>query len=175
MTLYVILIFILTTDIDHPLYYVVIAAYCLQRLPIVVFSGVICLSGITTSFDIESSEGPSIGSRAAFALGMIFNLMIEIPVSVWARALGSCTSPTSHFIFKKEFQSFLSRADPNLKTLFSQPACVLDGCILHFASGVDIIFSCAALAYTLFFVFLTREFSRNVEACLWGTALRAVR
>jgi hypothetical protein len=55
------------------------------------------------------------------------------------------------------------------------PSCCLVGCVIKIASGVDLLFATGIISYTLFFVFLMREFRRNMEACLWGTTLNAGR
>lgn len=55
----------------------------------------------------------------------------------------------------------------------TDPLFSLVGCVAYVASGVDLVVALGALSYTLFFIFIILEFRRNVEVCLWGTALHA--
>jgi hypothetical protein len=91
MALYLVFIFILTSNDSEAIYYMALSFYIAQRLPILIFACVIGAKGITTSFDADSSEGPMFLSRLLLVFAIFFDTVIEIPVNTWSKALGSCT------------------------------------------------------------------------------------
>jgi hypothetical protein len=139
LALYIVFVFILTTNTSKIIYWVAVALYIAQRLPILILTAVIVAKGFCTSFDSEEAQGPSFWSRFLLILAVLFDSVIEVPVNTWSLAFGSY------------------------------------GCVIKVASVVDLLFLTGAISYTLFFVFLTKEFKRNVDACLWGATFNAAQ
>jgi hypothetical protein len=106
-----------TTDI------LFIVSFVLQRVPIAALVIII----VTT----RHADGPSWESKAFLGVAAIFNLLGDLPLTVWAR--------------------------------FLPPECVFD-----IASLVDLVQALYILSLVFFFMFLTREYRRNMEECIWS-------
>jgi len=113
-------------------FYLFLSFYILQRVPLIILLAVIVLYS-----SWEPKKGPSKVNRVVLTVGILLNLVNEIPLTMW-----------SFLIIKPG-----TGTDP----------CIVGGV----ASAVDIIHIFFLLSQILLFVFLRKEFFRNSKHCVW--------
>jgi len=113
-------------------FWVFVTFYSLQRVPLLVLLGIIIGTGA------PEPEGPTIFSKALLALGILLNLVNEVPLTMWSYIVLIASSNSTE-------------------------PCNVGG----FASTVDVIHLLFLLSQIFLFFFLRAEFFRNKDYCVW--------